>query len=281
MQSAQYRLHAEVEDEHWWFVGRRRIMLELVREALGAGPALVVDVGCGTGANVAAVAQEFACVGVDPSDEAVELARRRFPDLRFLCGEAPDDLSSDLGGARMVLLMDVLEHVADDFAFFSRLLAATAPGTQLLVTVPAVPSAWSPHDESNGHYRRYDMDRLQRVWAGLPVSVRMLSHYNARLFPVAAVVRTLGGWCRRSVGRAGTDVGLPPRQVNAALAAVFAGESRVLVDLLRGCRQQGYRSGLSLVAVLRREAGEVPSRSKPADIGPDRFDPSAGRALAG
>ena len=88
--------------------------------------------------------------------------------------------------ARLVLLMDVLEHVPDDFKFLSELLAASAPGAEFLVTVPANPSFWSAHDESNGHYRRYDMDRFRAGVGGLPVTTLLLSHFNARLYPIAA-----------------------------------------------------------------------------------------------
>src|SRR4051812_22732215 len=233
MQSAQFRLHADLEDTHWWFAGRREILRELVRQVLpGPGRSTVVDVGCGTGANLASLAEDHDCVGIDTSPEGIDLARSRFPDLRFICGHAPDDLGTLMHEARLILLMDVLEHVPDDFAFLSGLLAASAPGAYFLVTVPANPAAWSEHDESNGHYRRYDIDRLRRVWEGLPVTPLLFSHFNSRLYPVARAVRTWSRWRGRSVGRAGTDVGLPPRPVNAALREVFAGEARVLGDLL-------------------------------------------------
>jgi SAM-dependent methyltransferase len=278
MRSAQFQLHASVEDSHWWFVGRRRIMQDLVREVLPAsGRPTVVDVGCGTGANLAALGEDYHCVGIDPSREAIELARRRFPGRRFLCGHAPRDLGEVMGEARLLLLMDVLEHVPDDFAFLSGLLAASAPGTRFLVTVPANPSFWSAHDESNGHYRRYDADRLQRVWSGLPVTTLLLSHYNARLYPIAHAVRSWSRWRGRATGRAGTDVSLPIRPLNEGLAAIFAGESRVLVDLLRGRRRRRYEAGLSLVALLRRDPGEIVVRSTPGDVAPDRYDPVTGR----
>jgi trans-aconitate methyltransferase len=278
MQSAQFQLHASVEDSHWWFAGRRRIMRDLVREVLPAsGAPTVVDVGCGTGANLAALAEDYHCVGIDPSREAIELARRRFPGRRFLCGHAPRDLGQVMGEARLLLLMDVLEHVPDDFAFLSGLLAASAPGTRFLVTVPANPSFWSTHDESNGHYRRYDADRFQRVWSGLPVTTLLLSHYNARLYPIAHAVRSWSRWRGRATGRAGTDVSLPMRPLNEGLEAVFAGESRVLVDLLRGRRRRGYSAGLSLVALLRRDPGAIAVGGRPDEVAPDRYDPVTGR----
>ena len=164
--------------------------------------------------------------------------------------------------ARLVLLMDVLEHVPDDFAFLSELLAAATPGTHFLITVPANPSFWSEHDESNGHYRRYDPDRLRRVWAGLPVTTRLLSHFNTRLYPIARAVRAWSRWRGRATGMAGTDVSLPRPSINAALESIFAGEGRVLGDLLAGRGRRGYAAGLSLVAVIRRDAGRSsPGRS--------------------
>ena len=278
MKSAQFQLHAQVEESHWWFAGRRRIVRELVGQVLPAwGRPTVVNVGCGTGANIAAMAADYTCVGIDPSREAIELCASRFPGGRFVCGRAPGDLGGVMREARLVLLMDVLEHVPDDFAFLSELLAATTTGTHVLITVPANPSFWSEHDESNGHYRRYDPDRLRRVWAGLPVTTRLLSHFNTRLYPIARTVRTWSRWRGRATGLAGTDVSLPRRPVNAALESIFAGEGRVLGDLLAGRRRRGYAAGLSLVAVIRREYGPIVPREKFGNIAPDPFDPTTGR----
>jgi len=78
-----------------------------------AGP--VLEVGCGTGANIAALAEEYHCVGIDTSQQAIDLARRHSPGVEFLRGTAPDDLGEYAVQARLFLLMDVLEHVADDF----------------------------------------------------------------------------------------------------------------------------------------------------------------------
>ncbi len=278
MQSAQFQLHARVEDSHWWFTGRRRIMGELIRQIVPPGQQqTVVNVGCGTGANIASMAREYTCVGIDTSREAIELARSRFPGTRFISGRAPYDLSGVMRAARLILLMDVIEHVPDDFAFVSELLAASTPGTHFLITVPANPSFWSEHDESNGHYRRYEPDRLRRVWSGLPVTTRLLSYFNARLYPIARAVRAWSRWRGRATGMAGTDLSLPGRPVNAVLESILAGERRLLIDLLSGRRFRGYTAGVSLVALIRREVGEVVPRCKPRDLAPDLYDPATGR----
>lgn len=273
MQIDQFQLHAEIENRHWWFCGRRRIVRQLLAEI--APPQTgrrVVDVGCGTGANIASLADAYACHGIDPSAEGIELARRRFPAVQFTCGLAPDAFGPEERDADVMLAMDVMEHVPDDFAFASSLLGALEPGGHLLVTVPADESLWSPHDENFGHYRRYTRQRLERVWRDLPVTPLLVSHYMARLLPAVRTIRRLNRLRGRAAGAAGTDFTMPPAWVNAVLERTFAGEAARLVATMRE-RARAYRSGVSLIAILRREHGTIAPRSRPADVAPDRHQP--------
>lgn len=270
MQSDQFQLHAEIEQRHWWFVGRRRILQRLVAEVLPPSPqTTLIDVGCGTGGNIAALAGAYRGIGIDTSGEAIALASRRFPKAHFLAGCAPNDLGEWAGQASLFMLCDVLEHVSDDFALFSELLAAARPGCYFLVTVPADESLWSEHDTSFGHYRRYTPARLELLWSGLPATALLVSYFNARLLPV---IRGVRWWTQRrghAAGNAGTDFWVPNRPANALLTALFAGEARRLAAVLHG-RKPPYRSGASLVALLRREEGEAVLRRKPGSLPPDR-----------
>jgi SAM-dependent methyltransferase len=280
MQSAQFQLHAEIEERHWWFVARRRILRALVGEILPPShETTVIDVGCGTGANLASLANDYRCIGIDTSPEAIRLARKRFPCVRFLQGFAPADLGELIDEARLVLLMDVLEHVPDDFRLFSLISAAVQPGTYVLVTVPADQQLWNRHDESFGHYRRYDRERLTRLWDGLPLKPLLVSHFNSRLYPLIKTVRAVNRWRGEVAGIAGTDFKLPARPLNQLLESTFAGEARRLCKSLHGHRS-GYRKGVSLVALLQRETGTIPVRNKPASIARDYFDPIAGQPMA-
>ncbi len=282
MLSAQFELHAQIEERHWWFLARRRILRSIVGQILPPSPVTtVIDIGCGTGANLAALADDYHCVGIDTSAEAIALAKHRFPRTRFIVGQAPDDLGPLIGKARLVLMMDVLEHVPDDFALFSAVAAAVRPGTFLLVTVPADQRLWTGHDESFGHYRRYNAARLEQVWDDLPIRPLLVSHFNRRLYPLVRAVRTVNRWRGRSkvAGLAGTDFSIPPRPVNRLLENIFAGEARVLGRAMRG-EGRGYSRGVSLLALLQRGSGPLEVRGKPTDIAPDYFDPVAGRAVA-
>ena len=75
MQAEQFQLHADLEEQHWWFVARRRIMRALVEQLVAGTPekdrqATVIDVGCGTGANIAALADGYRAFGIFSASEA-------------------------------------------------------------------------------------------------------------------------------------------------------------------------------------------------------------------
>jgi len=288
MQAQQFQLHANIEEKHWWFVARRRLMqavLEQLVPPARAGRSLdqatVIDVGCGTGANIAALADRYHAVGIDASPEAIRFAVERYPNVDFRAGFAPDDLSDCLPQARAVMMMDVLEHVSDDFQLLSSVMAAAAPGTFFLLTVPADLALWSPHDESFGHYRRYDANRFRQLWKDLPVTERMLTPFNTRLYPLIRFIRSWNRRRTRSTGEVGTDFNVPRPWTNAALRWIFAGERRRLLRSLNRDKRQGNLSslgGVSLMAVLERREGPLEVQAKPAEA-VDYFDPVAGQLI--
>lgn len=274
MDATQLALHAEMEEKHWWFLGRRDILRTILRQLLPPdGRHFVVDVGCGTGGNVGALAREYRTVGIDTSRYAIELARQRYPGVRFWRGELAD-LPHELdASADAYVLMDVLEHVPDDFLLLSTLLARCRRGTWVVITVPAHEHLWSAHDEALGHFRRYDKKRLAMVWQGLPVRVRLLSYFCARLYPAVRLARWVARRTGRSVGRHGTDLRVPPAPVNHLLAWLFRGEAGLLTRVLEGRRAGGYRTGSSLLAVLEVGANGIGPRNRTAEAPPDRHVP--------
>jgi SAM-dependent methyltransferase len=256
MRAEQFDLHADIEESHWWFVGRRRIMARLLRHVVPPSPAAtVIDIGCGAGANLAELARDYRCVGIDPSGHAIELARRRFPGVGFVHGVAPRDVAGEIAAARAVLMMDVLEHVEDDRGLLADVVTAAPAGAVLLLTVPADAALWGRHDEVFGHFRRYDLPGFRRLWQGLPASELLVSYYNSRLYRAVRAVRTVGRLRGKPHGHAGTDFRMPSPPLNRALTNVFAGEADRLVAVLEK-RKRGFSRGVSLIAVLRREAGD-------------------------
>ncbi len=242
-----------MEETHWWFTGRREIVRRLVHQVLPPGArSILMDVGCGTGGNLASFAGDYACYGWDPSDEAVRLARESHPPARFQAGDLREAFSSLPSPPDLLLVMDVLEHIQEDRSFFSQLVSALRPGGYLLLTVPAGMELWSPHDISFGHFRRYSRTQLEELWKDQPVTPRLVSHYNSRLYPIVRCVRLWTRFRGHTSGEAQTDFRLPPPWLNRALARVLSAEADVLVNQLKRNRGSGFACGVSLIALLQK-----------------------------
>src|SRR4029453_16350439 len=72
-----------VEQSHWWFIGRRRILSafveEICRSVTDRRPR-ILDVGCGTGANLIMLSKYGDAEGVDVSEDALAFCRERGVD---------------------------------------------------------------------------------------------------------------------------------------------------------------------------------------------------------
>ena len=223
-----------------------------MREILPPGPGRrVVDVGCGTGANIADLASDYDAVGLDLSEDAIAFARDRFPDVPFLYQDAIEYVRQLDSSQVCILANDVIEHIADDRGFLAALVEAAHPGSLFLLTVPADPNLWSPHDVSHGHFRRYTLETFESLWECLPVTTLLHSYYNARLYMVVRTIRAMTSILNSSYGSSDSDLSLPPAWINKRLTSIFAGELSTLQSAL-GVDRPAYRRGVSIVSVLRK-----------------------------
>ncbi|MEW6352017.1 MAG: class I SAM-dependent methyltransferase [Thermodesulfobacteriota bacterium] len=253
MRQDQFPLHADIEETHWWFVGRTELVKTVVSSVLcPSADSLVVDVGCGTGGIVGALAKDYSCVGMDAASDGIALAGARFPDIPFLLGSTPHDLGERASRLDLMLMLDVLEHVEQDREFLAGFIEPLKPGAHVLLTVPAGTALWSPHDENYGHYRRYEPATFRALWSGLNVREVFVTYFNVFLYPAVRLVRLLNRLTGRSWGAAGTDLSVPISPLNWLLRRIFTGEARVLANLAKGKRTRGFTFGVSLMALLTK-----------------------------
>lgn len=253
MDSPQFQAHADLEQKHWWFLGRRAIVASLLHQLVPAGQgSKILDVGCGTGGMTAYLSKEYACTGIDPSAEGIAFARTRFADCTFIQGNAPEDARTEIGEAQAVLLLEVLEHVEQDVQFVQSLLGAMKPGAYLIAMAPADPSLWSPHDAGFGHYRRYTEHTFRALWNGEQVEELLVSHCNTRLYPLAKLIRFLAKLKGSAWGPGNTDLALPMKPINTLLAKIFHSEAVPLLHALEAKTPTGWNTGVSVIGVLRK-----------------------------
>lgn len=224
MDRAVFDRMAEIDDEHWWFAARRGIIAGLIERQAARGRRLrILEVGCGTGSNLALLQRYGEVDAIEPDDPARALATSR-SGLAIKGGLLPDGVLLDDGAYDLIVLLDVLEHIPDDRGTLAALRGKLAPGGRLLVTVPAAPWMWSAHDLAHHHQRRYTAKTLEHVFRAAGFRVRYRSHFNTLLFPLIAAARLAGKLLRREGG----DDAIPPRPLNRLLTGLFGAERHLI-----------------------------------------------------
>lgn len=220
MDRSVYDNMAEVDGRHWWFVARRRIIETMIAERIRPEPeARILEVGCGTGSNLALLRTFGEVEAIEPDAEARAFAQRR-SGVPVRGGTLPGGADLEDGAYDLVTLFDVLEHIPDDRGALSELSRKLKPGGRLLLTVPAMPWLWSGHDVAHHHHRRYTAASLRQVLAESGLRAVHLTYFNSLLFPLVAGARAWG----KLSGREGGDDAIPPAAVNGALRSIFAAE---------------------------------------------------------
>lgn len=235
-----------LEDSYWWFVGRRELVRELLlRHRPHGSQLLTIDVGCGTGATLNAIADVGPAIGVDRSREALRFCRRR--GLRELVLAGAESLPVKTGSVDVLLALDLLEHIQDDGAAVREFSRVLRPGGVLLVTVPACPELWSEHDEALDHLRRYRARRLRRILLEAGFRIERLSPVITTLLLPIAALRLAQRALPRKKDAPETAFIIPPKAVNWVLTTLLRLE-RVWLRWL------SLPVGVSLFAVARKTA---------------------------
>jgi len=243
MEEHHYPILFRVEESHWWYVGRRRIIESFVtricRELQTSEPR-ILDVGCGTGANLKMLAAFGAAEGVDISQQALEFCRERgLNNVRF--GEA-EALPYDAESFDVVTALDVIEHLDDDRAGLREINRVLRPGGYVLLFVPAFMFLWGVQDDVSNHRRRYDRaDSIAKVKSA-GFEIENAGYANFTFFFPVLIIRSLMRWFGI---RTETEYGINLPTLNPPLAQLFAAERFVL-------KRGGFPFGVSIICLARK-----------------------------
>jgi SAM-dependent methyltransferase len=237
--------YGDLEEWHWWFRGRRKIIESILSDQVIAGQRRVLSVGCGPAAGLAWLLPFAGSLGkvvgldIDPTH-----ARNLNENIEFVVGSLEDAPLAD-ASFDVVLALDVLEHLDDDSKGLREAVRLVKPKGLLLLTVPALPSLWGGQDVVSEHRRRYTKRSFVRLFKNAGLSEYHVRYFNTLLFPLVAAVRL----SRRSAGmgaRQRSDFeDNRPGLINDALTWIFSSESRLRNYL-------PMPIGVSLIATFRR-----------------------------
>jgi SAM-dependent methyltransferase len=202
----------------------------------------LLEGGIGSGGNLLAFQKlGYDVAGLDILPEAVEHARQRgLSDVWQQSLEEPWPVEPQ--SLRAVVLLDVLEHLADPVAALRQARESLRDDGAIVFTVPAYEWLYGTWDKTLGHYRRYTTRELRRQAREAQLQVAWVSHWNAFTLPAAVVVR---GWSRLFPREAPAEFPRVSPAMNGALKMAAAVERRWLTKV-------NVPAGLSLVGVLTR-----------------------------
>ncbi|MEO5330262.1 MAG: class I SAM-dependent methyltransferase [Magnetococcus sp. THC-1_WYH] len=249
MNKIEYRKMFEVENRHWWFSGKRHLVLHLARRYLsplahireGAAPH-ILDAGCGTGRILEELSTLGTPFGCDLHPDLLGFCLQR--GLHRLVQCSVESFPFQSSHFHLVCLLDTLYSVADDRKALRQVHRILAPGGVLILTDSAFQFLYGPHDRAAHGVRRYQKKELEEKLLQAGFLVERLSYFNFFLFPVALVVRLFRRWVPDRAER-GTDVGAVPGWLNRLLLMPLLAEVRWLSRF-------NLPFGLSLWVVARK-----------------------------
>jgi SAM-dependent methyltransferase len=243
MQQHTYSIMYEVEETHWWFVGRRRIIssfLEKICRDMATARPRILDVGCGTGANLELLGKYGEAEGVDVSEEALSFCRARGLD-KVHHGEAERlpfaDASFDL-----VTGLDVVEHLDDDVAGLKEMYRVLKPQGRALLFVPAFMFLWGVQDDISHHRRRYTIPDLRKAVEAAGFEVERTTYANLSFFAPILAGRAL---MKVTGFKPASENNINVSALNGILGRVLGAESFFL-------RRMNFPFGVSALCVARK-----------------------------
>ncbi len=255
MQEHTYAIMNNVEDSHWWFVGRRAI-LESFLEKIVQSPkskvqspnkqsktqnlkAKILDVGCGTGANLEMLKNFGEAEGVDVSSDALEFCRAKGLKVhKGLVEELPfEDESFDV-----VTALDVVEHLDDDVAGLKEMFRVLKKGGKTLIFVPAFMWLWGVQDDISNHRIRYTKKQIVERLKKAGFEIERATYANITFFAPILAGRTL---MKITGVKPESENNINISALNGVLGKIFSAEKYWLKKL-------GFPFGVSIVISARK-----------------------------
>lgn len=168
------------ESYYWWHQVRRNNLIKGLEKYLPDG-GHVLEIGCGTGANLRAIKEKgYHVTGLELDSNAIKYCK----DLEVLQADATAILPYQDNTFNAVIMLDVLEHLDSPLNVVDEIWRIIKPEGLIVVMVPADPGLWSYWDEMLGHYRRYTKKTLNESFGDKWQVLDMSYSFSWMYYPV-------------------------------------------------------------------------------------------------
>lgn len=206
------RRYRDLYYQHWWWRAREALLvrtLEHLRPPEGWGA--ILDVGCGDGLFFEKLQHLGATVeGVEADPNLVSKNghwRRQIHVRAFDASFQPANAYS------LILMLDILEHLADPLSALQHAIRLLEPQGRILLTVPAFNALWTSHDDYNQHRTRFTRARFARLARDAGMRIDSTRYFFQWTCPVKLAQRMK----ERVLPGVPAPTGIPPRWANRSL----------------------------------------------------------------
>lgn len=233
LESKYYQRMYDLEETHWWFVGKRRIIFNILDKFYKRRKDLkILDVGCGTGIMLTYLKKYGDVTGIDDLKTALSFCKKR--GHRQIFEAHVTRLPFGEGTFDIVTCFDILsqQRVEDDLKALRELYRVLQKGGRLVTSDPAYNFLWSGMDVSEGIRERYTKKGFTKKMKEAGFGIEKATYWNTFLFPLVFTIRMIKNLV---LGRnkSSSDLWKVPFLLNKVLTLVLKLEAYLLrrIDL--------------------------------------------------
>jgi len=223
-------LTARAEQSHFWFRGFRWFVKpEVARAVAGRTSPMLLDCGCGTGANVSWLREFGDAYGFDLTWNGLELGRQM--GRQRMARASIAQIPFPTGRFDVATSFDVFQCLPDpvERAALSEMYRVLKPGGRLILNVAALELLRGSHAALSEEVRRYTPARLRQAVEDAGFTIDRLTFVNASLFPMMLPVRVAQRLVSRGEAPPGEfEITVPAAPVNGVLSALVGLEAAAL-----------------------------------------------------
>jgi SAM-dependent methyltransferase len=158
----------------------------------------VLEIGSGMGNFTRCLLDRQQVIAIDKDESCILRLVERFGEHPNLIARPMDVLDPSFlewkhYNLDSVVMLNVLEHIADDARALQHAHAVLPKGGNLILLLPAFESLYGPIDANLGHYRRYSKGSIRRLVESQGFRVRRLRYFNS--------VGWFGWWVNARISR--------------------------------------------------------------------------------
>lgn len=207
------RQYRRLYEQHWWWRAREAEIIAVLRGVRPPkGWSRILDIGCGDGLFFGALSEFGETIeGIEPAADLVTERPARRGQIFVRPFDESFRPSAPYG---LIVMLDVLEHLADPVAALSHALSLLDPSGTMVITVPAFRLLWTSHDVMNQHVTRYTKSSFAALARDTGFRTDRAEYFFHWTFPIRLAQRVVESVLPR---RSAPPPGIPPRPINAFL----------------------------------------------------------------